>query len=25
MDTAKHIEILKFVKRNARKSLKHDS
>jgi rubrerythrin len=25
MDTAKHIEIMKFVKRNARKSLKHDS
>jgi hypothetical protein len=25
MDTAKHIEILKFVKRNARKSLKQDS
>jgi rubrerythrin len=25
MDTAKHIEILKFVKRNARKALKRDS
>jgi hypothetical protein len=25
MDTAKHIEILKFVKRNARKALKQDS